>query len=190
MPQNIFISILNVLKTKEKRLYTASARVFCLDRKYYITSGMNDELKGDRKMSTDSSKLASLKTYMLIAFIFNIIAIIAFALYGIWDIYVGATWTSVLDYWGYASGWGTTTIIVGVVMLVFAGLAAWIFLTRVNPMYKAVNTGNVATLKSLNNMMWAILALIFAGVLPGIMLLISFGPINELGQGPPPPPPT
>jgi hypothetical protein len=46
MPQNNFISILNFLKTKEKRLCTASACAFCLDRKYYITSGMNDELKG------------------------------------------------------------------------------------------------------------------------------------------------
>ncbi len=141
-------------------------------------------------MSTDSSKLASLKTYMLIAFIFNILAIIGFVIYGIWDIYAGATVSSYLGgYWGYAAGWGTTTIIVGVVMLVIGGIAAWIFLTRVNPMYKAANTGNVATLKALNNMMWAILALIFAGVLPGIMLLISFGPINELGQAPPPPPP-
>ena len=140
-------------------------------------------------MSTDSSKLASIKTYMMIAFIFNILFIIAFAIYGIWDIYVGATWSSI-DIWGITSGFGTTTIIMGVVFLVFAGIAAWIFLTRVNPMYKAANAGNVATLKSLNNMMWAILALIFAGVLPGIMMLISFGPINELGSSPPPPPPT
>ena len=143
-------------------------------------------------MSTDSSKLASLKTYMLIAFIFNILAIIAFVIYGIWDIYAGATISSYLGgYLGYAAGWGTTTIIMGVVFLVIGGIAAWIFLTRVNPMYKAANTGDVATLKSLNNMMWAILTLIFTGVLPGIMLLISFGPINELGQAqtPPPPPP-
>ncbi len=63
-------------------------------------------------------------------------------------------------------------------------------------MYNAVNSGDIDTLKQYNNMMWAILALIFAGVIPGIMLLISFGPINELGQAPapaaypPPPPPT
>ncbi len=136
-------------------------------------------------MSTDSSKLATLKTYMLIAFIFNIIAIIGFALGGIYDIITWATWAG-YDYFGILTG----LIVWGIVYLVFAGLAAWIFLTRVNPMYKAANTGDVATLKSLNNMMWAILALIFAGVLPGIMLLISFGPINELGQAPPPPPPT
>ena len=141
-------------------------------------------------MSTDSSKLASLKTYMLIAFIFNIIAMIAFLLGGIWQIYAGATVSSYLGYWGYAAGWGTGTIIVGIVFLVLGGFSLFIFFTRIRKMYTAVNVGDVATLKSLNNMMWAILALIFAGVLPGIMLLISFGPINELGQGPPPPPPT
>ena len=37
-------------------------------------------------MSTDSSKLASLKTYMMIAFIFNILAMIGFVLGGVWEI--------------------------------------------------------------------------------------------------------
>lgn len=142
-------------------------------------------------MSTDSSKLASLKTYMLIAYIFNIIGMIGFLLGGIWEIYVGATWTGYVGYLGgYFAGYGTGILVTGIVLLVFGVMAFWIFLKRVNPMYKAANTGDVATLKSLNNMMWAILALIFAGVLPGIMLIISFGPINELGQAPPPPPPT
>jgi putative membrane protein len=138
---------------------------------------------------SDSSKLASLKTYMLIAFIFNIIAMIAFMLGGIWEIIAWSTWSG-YDYYGiianYTAGW----LISGIVLLVFGVFSLFIFFTRIRKMYTAVNTGDVATLKSLNNMMWAILALIFAGVLPGIMLLISFGPINELGQAPPPPPPT
>ena len=138
---------------------------------------------------SDSSKLASLKTYMLIAFIFNIIAIIGFAIGGLLEIVSWATWSG-YDYYGIIAGYTTGWLISGIVLLVFGVLALWIFFTRIRPMYTAVNVGNIATLKSLNNMMWAILALIFAGVLPGIMLLISFGPINELGQGPPPPPPT
>ena len=139
-------------------------------------------------MSTDSSKLASIKTYMLIAFIFNIIAMIGFMLGGIWYIIAWATWSGI-GYWGYLAGYATGLIITGIVLLVFGVLALWIFFTRIRKMYTAANTGDVATLKSLNNMMWAILALIFAGVLPGIMLIISFGPINELGQAPAPPPP-
>jgi putative membrane protein len=140
-------------------------------------------------MSTDSSKLASLKTYMLIAFIFNIIAMIAFTLGGLWEIITWATWSG-YDYYGILAGWSTTWLIYGIVLLVFGIFSMFIFFTRIRKMYTAVNVGDTATLKALNNQMWAILALIFAGVLPGIMLLISFAPINELGQGPPPPPPT
>ncbi len=142
----------------------------------------------------DSSKLASIKTYMLIAFIFNILAMIGFLLGGLWEVYVGATWAGYYGYYGqYVSGVGTGIIITGIILIIFGAFSLFIFFTRIRKMYNAVNRGDIATLKSLNNMMWAILALIFAGVLPGIMLLISFGPINELGQTgayPPPPPPT
>ncbi len=142
-------------------------------------------------MSTDSSKLASLKTYMMIAFIFNIIAMIVFLLGGIWEIITWATWSGSYGIWGqYIAGYATGFLVYGVVLLVFGVFSLFIFFTRIRKMYTAVNTGDVATLKALNNQMWAILALIFAGVLPGIMLLISFAPINELGQAPPPPPPT
>jgi putative membrane protein len=140
---------------------------------------------------SDASKLASLKTYMLIAFIFNILAMIGFLLGGIWEIIAWATWESALGPWGYyVSGWATGLLITGIVLLVFGIMSLYIFFTRIRKMYVAANTGDVTTLKALNNMMWAILALIFAGVIPGIMLIISFGPINELGQAPPPPPPT
>jgi len=139
----------------------------------------------------DSQKLASIKTYMLIAFIFNIIGMILFGLLGIWQIITWATWSGA--YLGYLAGWSTGFLIWGVVLLVFFVFALLVFM-RVRKMYNAVNRGDIATLKSLNNMMWAVLALIFTGVITGIMLIISFGPINELGQAPgaypPPPPPT
>ena len=137
----------------------------------------------------DSQRLASIKTYMLIAFIFNIIGMILFGLLGIWQIISWATWSSA--YLGYLAGWATGMLITGVVLLVFFVFALLVFM-RVRKMYNAVNRGDIATLKSLNNMMWAVLALIFTGVITGIMLIISFGPINELGQAPsayPPPPP-
>ncbi len=139
----------------------------------------------------DQSKLASLKTYMLIAFIFNIIGMIGFGLLGIWQIITWATWSGTYFYGAYLAGYSTGFLITGIVLLVFFVFALLIFM-RVRKMYNAVNRGDIATLKSLNNMMWAILALIFTGVISGIMLLISFGPINELGQAPgasPPPPP-
>ena len=136
----------------------------------------------------DQSRLASIKTYMLIAFIFNIIGMIAFGLLGIWQIISWATWSGYVGY--YYAGFGTGALIIGVVLLVFFIFALLVFM-RVRKMYNAVNRGDIATLKALNNMMWAILALIFTGVITGIMLIISFGPINELGNAPlPPPPPT
>jgi putative membrane protein len=139
----------------------------------------------------DQSKLASIKTYMLIAFIFNIIAMIGFILGALSEIWAYATWAGYYDIFGaYYTGFATGFLITGIILLVFAIFAIIVFM-RIRKMYNAVNAGDIATLKQYNNMMWAILALIFAGVLPGIMLIISFGTINELGQAqaPPPPPP-
>jgi hypothetical protein len=47
-------------------------------------------------------------------------------------------------------------------------------------MYSAANNGDIAALKSLNSLGWAIVALIFSGIIPGIMLLIVHGRINDL----------
>ena len=140
----------------------------------------------------DPSKFASIKTYIMIAFIINIIAIVGFALGALSEIWTYATWSS-YNIYGILVGYSTGFLITAIVYLVFAVFAIIVFM-RVRRMYNAVNAGDINTLKQLNNMMWAILALIFAGVIPGIMLLISFGPINELGQAParaayPPPPP-
>ena len=139
----------------------------------------------------DPSKFASIKTYIMIAFIINIIAIVGFALGALWDIWLAATVTEYT--FGYYAGYTIGLAITGIVYLVLAVFSIIVFM-RVRRMYNAANAGDIKTLKQLNNMMWAILALIFAGVIPGIMLLISFGPINELGQAPasgayPPPPP-
>jgi putative membrane protein len=146
----------------------------------------------------DPAKLASIKTYITVAFIFNILIMVAWALSGIYYIYIYATFSPYILY-GYAYGAASIGwIITGIVFLVFLIFSVLVFM-RTYKMYNAVNKGDIATLKQYNNMMWAILALIFAGVIPGIMLLISVGPINELGQppmgapqgayAPPPPPP-
>jgi putative membrane protein len=139
------------------------------------------------------SQLASIKTYMLIAFIFNIIILVSWALAGISEIWTYFTWASYLNYFGVAVYASVSLLIAGIVFLVLLVFSVIVFM-RVRRMYNAVNSGDINTLKQYNNMTWAILALIFAGVIPGIMLFISFGPINELGQAParaayPPPPP-
>jgi putative membrane protein len=137
----------------------------------------------------DTSKLASIKTYILIAFIFNIIVLVAWALAGMSQIVSYFTFASYYSYYGVLVGASSALLITGIVLLVFLVFSVLVFM-RVRRMYNAVNSGDIKTLKQYNNMMWAILALIFTGVIPGIMLIISFGPINELGQTPPPPPPS
>ncbi|AMD31318.1 hypothetical protein SE86_04905 [Acidilobus sp. 7A] len=47
-------------------------------------------------------------------------------------------------------------------------------------MYSAVQNGDIAALKSLNSLGWAIVALIFSGVIPGVLLLIAHGRIEDL----------
>jgi putative membrane protein len=127
---------------------------------------------------TAGTGLATIKTYITIAFIFNILFVIVWALWGIWDLVLFATAASVLSYFGagYAAG---VFLIPGIVLLVLFAIGLIVFL-RVWKMYKAVNANDIATLKATSNMMWAIIALIFAGVIPGIMLIISDGPIKQL----------
>jgi hypothetical protein len=124
------------------------------------------------------TRLASIKTYILIAWIFSIIAMIAFALGAISYILTFATWSSLT--FGYGVGFFSGIFLVyAVVFLVLAVMSFMVFM-RVWKMQKAVNAGDIATLKATSNMMWAIIALIFAGVIPGIMLIISDGPIKQL----------
>jgi putative membrane protein len=124
------------------------------------------------------TSLGTIKTYITLAFIFNIIFVIVWALWGIYDLILFATAASVFSYFGagYVAG---VFLIPGIVLLVFLAIGLIVFL-RVWKMYKAVNVGDIATLKATSNMIWAILALIFAGVIPGIMLIISDGPIKQL----------
>lgn len=79
----------------------------------------------------------------------------------------------------YAIGVSAFGLVVGIVYLVFMVLAILVFL-RVWKMYKAVNAGDIATLKANSNIIWAIIALIFGFVITGIMLLIADGPIKQL----------
>ena len=124
------------------------------------------------------TRLASIRTYILIAWIFSIISMIAFVLGAVSYIITFATFSALT--FGYGIGFFSGIFIVyAVVFLVFAVFSFMVFM-RVWKMYKAVNAGDIATLKATSNMMWAIIALIFAGVIPGIMLIISDGPIKQL----------
>jgi putative membrane protein len=126
----------------------------------------------------DASKLGTVRTYILIAFIFAIIIMIGWLLAGISYIITFATFSSLT--FGYGFGFFSGIFLVyAVVFFVLMAVSVIVFL-RIWKMWKAVNAGDIATLKATSNMMWAIIALIFAGVIPGIMLIIADGPIKQL----------
>ena len=118
-----------------------------------------------------NTNLATVKTYMLIAFIFSIIFVI---------VWIGAA-LSVLSAFAYATavGLGFFFVLPALIYLVLYAVSLIVFL-RIYKMYKAANAGDIATLKETSNILWAIIALIFAGVIPGIMLILADGPIKQL----------
>ncbi len=120
---------------------------------------------------TSNTNLSTIKTYMLIAFIFSIIFVI---------VWIGAAlWTFAAFAFLSVVGLGIFVLLPAIVYLVLFAFSIIVFL-RIYKMYKAANAGDIATLKATSNMLWAIIALIFAGVIPGIMLIISDGPIKQL----------
>jgi len=112
-------------------------------------------------MDSNAAKLSSIRTYLLIAFVFNILAVAGFAI------------TALV----------LLVVIVGIVFLVPLVLSILV-LQRVDTMRSAAESGNVNKLKEMNSVGWAIIALLFAGVIPGIMLLVADGAINELSTNP------
>jgi putative membrane protein len=117
------------------------------------------------------TKLSSIKTYMLIAFIFSLLFMIVWIGAALWTIFVFAV--------AATFGFGIFVILPAIVYFVLFAVSVIVFL-RIWKMYKAANAGDIATLKATSNILWAIIALIFAGVIPGIMLIISDGPIHQL----------
>jgi len=115
----------------------------------------------------NAGKLATIKTDLLIAFIFNILAVAGFAITAL----------------------ALLIVIVGIIFLVPLILSILV-LQRVSTMRSAAEGGDVAKLKEMNSVGWAIIALLFAGIVPGILLLVANGEINGLSTGPTAPPPS
>jgi hypothetical protein len=124
-----------------------------------------------------SDKLATIRTYILVALIFSIIIMVVWLLAGIGAIlsYLAIAALGGIYYTGFYIG----GLIEGIILLIFIVPAVLVFF-RIWKMYKAVNAGDIATLKATSNILWAIIALIFAGVIPGIMLILADGPIKQL----------
>jgi len=113
-------------------------------------------------------ELESARTLVLVAWIFSILGFIfdLFLLLLLW-------WTVI----------GAIIPIIGI----------WVFVT-INNIKGAVDRGDATTASRLNTTVFGILALIFGGIIPGILLLVAKGDIDRAASSwipqPPPPPPS
>ncbi len=115
--------------------------------------------------------LGSIKTELLVGLIFAILALIGFLIASI-------MFLAAFTYFATAAVVGIF-ITEGIIFLIFF-IVSIIVTMRIYRMYKAADAGDVATLKSMNSIAWGIIALIFSGLIPGIMLLIAHGSIQQL----------
>jgi len=120
--------------------------------------------------------LGSISTMVLVALIFAIIAAI------LWIVVLGLVGfaSAVISKQGIVSPVASAELgVIGFLSVIFLIIDVLV-ISRTWKMYSAVKNGDIATLKSLNSLGWAIVALIFSGVIPGVLLLIAHGRIEDL----------
>lgn len=80
--------------------------------------------------------------------------------------------------------------IIGIIIVIFPIIGIWVFF-RINSIKAAVDQGDATTASRLNTTVFDIIALIFGGIIPGILLLVAKGNIDRAASTwiPPPPPP-
>jgi len=120
--------------------------------------------------------LGSISTMVLVALIFAILAligeIVVLGLVG----FAGAA----MSEQGIVSPAASAELgVIGFLSVIFLIIDV-VVISRTWKMYSAVKNGDIATLKSLNSLGWAIVALIFSGIIPGVLLLIAHGRIEDL----------
>jgi len=120
--------------------------------------------------------LGSIRTMVLVALIFAILALIGeIVVLGL----VGFA-SAVMSEQGIVSPAASAELgVIGFLSVVFLIIDVLV-ISRTWKMYSAVKNGDIATLKSLNSLGWAIVALIFSGIIPGVLLLIAHGRIEDL----------
>ena len=123
-------------------------------------------------------KLGSIETELTVAWIFTLLIVIAWlaifvSVVGIFSVVGGLA----APYGGgFFAGLG---LLFGIIILIPL-IPTFLVLRRAGRMRGAARRGDIAALKGLNSIGWAIVALIFAGVIPGVMLLVAHGPIDDL----------
>ena len=131
-----------------------------------------------------SDKLSSVKTELLVGWIFSIVFVViwalAFVFYFVYGFIVLGLLGVYAPYGGYVAGYLVAIYLIPGIVFLILMIPSILVMRRSGRMYGAAKRGDIAVLKGLDSIGFAIVALIFSGVIPGIMLLIAHGPINEL----------
>jgi len=129
-------------------------------------------------IDSNSAKLGSIKTYLLVGWIFSILAVVGWTLLFLYFFVVLFVFTGLRGFYlgGIAVVFG---LIYGIIGLVFM-IPSIIVMKRAGRLYNAANRADIPALKANDSVGWAIVALIFTGVIPGIMLLLAHGSIIDL----------
>ncbi len=117
--------------------------------------------------------LNSIKKYLLVAWVFSLIVLLGI-------IYINIT--SLFSFTYYYSSIITLgpLLLMWPVMLFLSLILSLAIFFHINSMRKAANNNDINKLSYLNSVGWAVAALIFDGIIPGIMLFIANGLIKEV----------
>jgi putative membrane protein len=129
-----------------------------------------------------AEKFLIVKTDLLVGWIFSAIFVVVWAIFFaqyIFNDLVGYGLISSINGSSISSRYFEGYLAVGIFFLIWL-IPSIVIMRRIGSMYRAASNGNVVQLKEINSQSWAVVALIFAGVIPGIMLWVVYGPINEL----------
>ena len=136
---------------------------------------------GDRSKAANAEKLPNIKTLLLVGWIFSLLTLIGLCLYlviGIIIVTVIGGLTNTIS-----PGVGAFTFGIFIFEIIFMAVFAIptiLVFRRFSKMRHAVDSGDIATLKALNSTGWAVVSLIFCGIIPGVMLLVAHSSIEEL----------
>lgn len=122
-----------------------------------------------------SNDFQTSKTLILIAMIFSIIAIVAFAISGFSDVISALTLSALYASNGVPAPITVSFLYVYSAVYVIMFLASIIVFLRVKKIYDSLKMGNLQQALMLNSIAWGVIALIFSGIITGILMLISRG---------------
>jgi uncharacterized membrane protein len=129
-------------------------------------------------------ELENVKTEILVAWIFALLALIGWIIGFLWELATGisiAISMASMPYIGlFGAGLFSSLFFVGGIAFFILIIPTILVFQRTSRMRGAANRGDIEELGRLNSVGWAIAALIFSGVIPGIMLLIAHSPIERL----------